>query len=295
MVPVTVLRKSTTTYQFNRSPFALLRFDSIRRSRYSHRLYRWLPILLAYGTICAQTPDNAFPHNAETITAGYTVFRVYCSPCHGTHAKGGRGPDLTRGIYQSGEKDSDLFRTIATGIPGTDMTGFSSDINDDDIRRIVVYIRSVSTHNPTTVPGDRANGENIFWAKGGCGACHVVEGRGGHMGPELTRIGVQRTLEFLREALLDPSKEILPGWATITVTRRDGTKLTGVERGFDNFSAQLMDVAGNYYSFFRSDVASIEREERSLMPDDYGRRLKPAEVDDLLAFLVSLRGAEKVQ
>ena len=240
----------------------------------------------------AQTAGNPQAGDPTAVSAGYSVFRVYCTPCHGVHAKGGRGPDLTRGIYHSGEKDSDLFRTISNGIPGTDMSGFSGDIGDDDIWRIVLYIRSVATHKAARVPGDRANGEKLFWAKGGCGACHLVQGRGGRMGPELTRIGWQRSLEYLRDAILDPGKDILPGWRAITVIKLDGTKLTGVERGYDNFSAQLMDIEGNYYSFLRTEVASIQREDRSLMPAGYGQRLKPAEIDDLLAYLVSLRGTE---
>jgi len=240
----------------------------------------------------AQTAGNPQAGDPTAVTAGYSVFRVYCTPCHGVHAKGGRGPDLTRGIYHTGEKDSDLFRTISNGIPGTDMSGFSGDIGDDDIWRIVLYIRSVATHNAARIPGERANGEKLFWAKGGCGACHLVQGRGGRMGPELTRIGWQRSLEYLRDAILDPGKDILPGWATITVIKLDGAKVTGVERGYDNFSAQLMDIEGNYYSFLRTEVASIQREDRSLMPAGYGQRLKPAEIDDLLAYLVSLRGTE---
>lgn len=231
-------------------------------------------------------------HEPDVATAGYTVFRVYCTPCHGVHARGGLGPDLTRGIYHSGEKDADLFRTVSNGVPGTEMTGFASDITDDDIWRIVAYIRSVATHKTIPASGNRANGEKLFWAKGGCGSCHLVNGRGGRMAPELTRVGSQRSLEYLREAVLDPNKEILPGWAAITVTRLDGTRLTGVERGFDDFSAQLIDTAGNYYSFLRADVASIRREEHSLMPADYGQRLTPADIDDLLSYLVGLRGTE---
>jgi len=240
----------------------------------------------------AQTTDNPLTRDPQVVTAGYSVFRVYCSPCHGIHAQGGRGPDLTRGIYHAGEKDPDLFRAISDGVSGTDMTGFSSDIAETDIWRIVAYIRSVANHEAPAVSGNRANGEKLFWAKGGCGACHVVDGRGGRMGPELTRIGRQRSLEYLRDALLDPSKEILPGWAAITVTRLDGTKLSGIERGLDNFSVQFMDMQGNYYSFLRTDVASVKRAERSLMPADYGQRLQPADIDDLVAYLATLRGTE---
>jgi len=220
------------------------------------------------------------------------VFRPFCTPCHGIRGQGGRGPDLTLGIYTSGEKDSDLFRAISNGIPGTEMAGFGGDITEENIWRIVAYLRAIARHDATGVPGDRANGERLFWAKGGCGACHVVSRRGGRLGPELTRIGERRSLEYLRNAILTPSKEIVPGWGTIVIVKNDGTKVTGVERGFDNFSAQLIDAAGNYYSFSRNEVASIQRDPRSLMPEDYGRSLTSSEIDDLLAYLVSLRGGE---
>jgi len=260
--------------------------------RYSRPVNLRVAFLLACGAAHAQITENPLAHEPQVVTAGYSVFRIYCSPCHGIHAQGGRGPDLTRGIYHSGEKDSDLFRTITDGLTGTEMVGFGLDMSDTDIWRIVAYIRSVANHEAPAVPGNGANGEKLFWANGGCGGCHAVHGRGGRMGPELTRIGRQRSLEYLRDAVLDPNKEILPGWTAITVTRLDGTKLTGVERGLDNFSVQFMDMEGNYYSFFRADVASIKREDRSLMPADYGQRLKPAEIDDLVAYLVSLRGTE---
>jgi len=251
-----------------------------------------LVLLLGYGVAWSQTPGNPLAGDPQAVTAGYSVFRIYCSPCHGIHGHGGRGPDLSRGIYHSGEKDSDLFRTISGGVPGTEMTGFAGDITDEDMWRMVAYIRSIARHDATGIRGDRAKGETVFWAKGGCGACHIVQGRGGRMGPELSRIGLQRSVEYLREAILEPSKEILPGWATIVVIKPDGRKVVGVERGFDNFSAQLVDTAGTYYSFQKGDVTSISREMRSLMPEDYGRLLKPAEIDDLLAYLVSLRGTE---
>ena len=260
--------------------------------RYSRRVYHWIVLALACCSVCAQTPANPFAGDPDAAKEGNSVFRPFCTPCHGIRGQGGRGPDLTLGIYTSGEKDSDLFRAISNGIPGTEMAGFGGDITEENIWRIVAYLRAIARHDATGVPGDRANGERLFWAKGGCGACHVVSRRGGRLGPELTRIGERRSLEYLRNAILTPSKEIVPGWGTIVIVKNDGTKVTGVERGFDNFSAQLIDAAGNYYSFSRNEVASIQRDPRSLMPEDYGRSLTSSEIDDLLAYLVSLRGGE---
>ncbi len=266
----------------------------MRNGRYSRRVNQSLAVLLLVPAAAwSQTANH--PPDPDAAAGGGAAFRPYCTPCHGVRWQGGRGPDLTRGVYAAGDKDADLFRTIANGVPGTEMPGFAADLRDEDITRIVAFIRSIARHDVAGMPGDRAKGEKLFWEKGGCGACHVVGGRGGRMGPDLTRIGPQRSLEYLRDAVLEPSKDILPGYATITVIRRDGTKLVGVERGYDNFSAQLMDVAGNYYSFLKSEVRSATRETRSLMPGRYGRLFTPAEIDDLLAYLVSLRGAEAAQ
>jgi cytochrome c oxidase cbb3-type subunit 3 len=264
-----------------------------RHRRYSRRVTHTVAILiLASVAACAQTATNPLAGDPQAAAGGGAAFRPYCTPCHGLHGEGGRGPDLTRGVYSVGDKDSDLYRTIANGVPGTEMSGFAGDLREEDIWRIVAFIRSIARHDAAGIPGDRAKGAKLFWGKGGCGACHIVNGRGGYMGPELSRIGPQRSLQYLRESVLEPSKDVTPGSATITVIRRDGTKLAGVERGFDNFSAQLMDVAGNYYSFLKSDVTSATREDRSLMPDNYGRLFTSEEIDDLLAYLVSLRGAE---
>ena len=85
-----------------------------------------------------------------------------------------------------------------------------------------------------------------------------------------------------------PNDDLTPGYNTITVVTRDGKKIVGVQRGFDNFSAQLMDAQENYYSFLKSEASSVKREFRSLMPDGYGKMFTKAELDDLVAYLTSL-------
>ena len=88
--------------------------------------------------------------------------------------------------------------------------------------------------------------------------------------------------------MVSPNADLTPGYNTITVITRDGKKIVGVQRGFDNFSAQLMDSGENYYSFLKSDVNSVTREFRSLMPDGYGKSFAKAELDDLVAYLSRL-------
>ena len=55
-----------------------------------------LAILLACVSAICLAQDNA-------AGVGYGIFRIYCAPCHGIHAQGGRGPDLSRGVFASGD------------------------------------------------------------------------------------------------------------------------------------------------------------------------------------------------
>jgi len=165
-------------------------------------------------------------------------------------------------------------------------------LGDENIWRVISYLRSTTRRDAEKATGNAASGEKLFWGKGGCGACHRVGARGGRMGPDLTRVGRSRSLQYLRESVISPNADLTPGYNTITVVTRDGKKIVGVQRGFDNFSAQLMDAQENYHSFLKSDVTSVKREFRSLMPDGYGKMFAKAELEDLVAYLSRL-GATK--
>jgi len=234
---------------------------------------------------------NPFTGDAAAVELGRLQFRMACAGCHGLRATGGRsGPDLTRGTFAGGNTESDLYRVVSDGVAGTEMPPFNGRLEDDERWRLVSYIRSLSPHDTASIPGDPAAGEKLFWEKGDCGQCHRVGTRGGSLGPNLSRAGRQRSVAYLRESVISPDADVTAGYATITVITRDGKKITGVERGFDNFSAQLMDISGRYYSFQKENVTSVKREYRSLMPSNYSRLFNARELDDLVAFLAALGG-----
>lgn len=247
-------------------------------------------VLLLFLLPLPAAAQNPFAGNAKETDVGRGLFRIMCAPCHGIQAQGGRGPDLTLGAFRSGSTDRDLFRVIANGSPGTEMPEYGERIGDDNVWRLVAYIRSAAQKgSPTPVTGDREKGAQLFWGKAACGTCHRVGSRGGRSGPDLTRVGRSRSLAFLRRSLTDPNADITPGYYRITVVTRDGKKITGVQRGYDNFSAQLMDAKENLLSFNRDEVKSIEREFVSTMPA-YDKSLSAAEMNDVLAYLMSLLG-----
>lgn len=249
------------------------------------------------GFLAAQNQPpakNPFSGDAQAIELGRVQFRMSCAGCHGLHATGGRsGPDLTRGTFAAGDTDADLFRVISEGVPGSEMPAFQARMEDEQRWRLVAYVRSLTPHDTAAIPGNAAAGEKLFWEKGNCGQCHRVGAKGSGLGPNLSRAGRQRSLAYLRESVVNPDAEITPGYATITVVTRDGKKIAGLDKGWDNFSARLMDLGGHYYSFQRDEVTSMQRENRSLMPSNYGRLFTEQELQDLLAYLASLGGGER--
>jgi len=269
---------------------------TVRYKCYPSFVYVKIFVFLAVVGVCTAQDNkqakNPFAGNATEVEAGRVLFRMSCAGCHGLHAKGGReGPDLTRGTYANGDTDSDLFRVLSAGVPGTDMPSFRGNMDDNDLWRLVSYVRSVAEHGGgAAIAGDRVAGEKLFWGKGSCGQCHRVGTRGNAIGPDLSRAGRQRSPAYLRESVVAPDADLTDGYATISVVTRDGKKIEGVEKGFDNFSVQFIDLAGNFHSYAKDDVASVKIEYRSLMPGNYGRLFNARELDDLLAYLASLGG-----
>ncbi len=248
-------------------------------------MQRLLLLFIPLG-IMAQNPHAADPQAPE---AGRGIFRIYCAPCHGLKADGGRGPDLTLGVYTAGDTDEALHKVISRGVPGSEMADYNERLGADNIWKVISYIRSAARKDAARPTGNIASGEKLFWGKGSCGQCHLAGTRGRSVGPDLTLAGRRRSLAYLRDSITEPNKDITPGFYTIVVETRDGKKITGVQRGFDNFSAQLMDANETYYSFLKGDVNTLKREYRSMMPS-YAKAFTPAELEDVVAYLYSLRG-----
>lgn len=232
-------------------------------------------------------------------TDGAVLFRQECVFCHGVGARGGvRGPDLTTGTWIHGGADADLARTIKEGIPGTAMPPHR--LTDDEIAQIIAYLRTIQ-QPVTPQAGDPRHGEMLFFANDRCSSCHMVRGRGGRLGPELTTIGSARPRAYLIESIRDPNRQIVenrlvPGPATVnydtvTAVTSDGATIVGVTMNEDTFSVQIMDRNERVHSFDKKSLRSFRHENRSLMPAYGPNVLSDSDLQDLLAYLQSLRAS----
>jgi len=74
------------------------------------------------------------------------------------------------------------------------------------------------------------------------------------------------------------------------VVTKAGRSITGVRINEDTFSIQIRDLSNQFHSFWKNELTDIVKEpKRSIMPS-YQSILSAAELDDMLAYLESLRG-----
>jgi putative heme-binding domain-containing protein len=253
-------------------------------------------------SIQEKAASNPLAGDPSAIKEGASLFRANCSPCHGLNAHGGgRGPDLTSGRWTHGSSDSEIFRTISQGVPGTQMP--ANGFEDSETWAIIAYLRSLEPSPQPKMPGDAAKGEKIFTGAAGCSTCHMVNGRGGLLGPDLSRVGASRSLAYLVESIREPDKELSDGmldpnnhyglplvYDTATVVLKSGQKITGVARNEDTFTIQLLDTNQQLQLFQKRDLKEVVHERKSLMPAYSEQMMSPGALQDLLAYLETLRG-----
>jgi cytochrome c oxidase cbb3-type subunit III len=244
---------------------------------------RFVLIMLLATTSARQETD---------VVMGAKIFHSHCAECHGLKGEGGRGPNLTTNRFYHGSTDADLMRNISDGIPGTAMPGvFFSPIQ---VSQLVAYIRSVSQHGSSERPeGNAANGAELFRDKG-CIDCHLVRGEGGVRGPDLSLIGSQRSVEDLRQSILDPNARVLPDFWVANITLENGESYSGFLKNEDTHYVQILEFKRGLLSLPKQDFKKFEIDKSSIMPF-YKDRLSEAEVNDLLSYLWSMQrqGAAK--
>jgi putative heme-binding domain-containing protein len=151
------------------------------------------------------------------------------------------------------------------------------------------FALSLAAQTGSARTGNAAAGKAIFDGKGECGSCHSVGDRGASLGPDLGDIGITRTPKSLRLALTDPDAEIFKEYYTVVVETKSGETIRGIALNEDDLSIQIRDINGYPRSFLKDDLKGSHREQRSLMPS-YAARLSGAELDDVVAYLRTLKG-----
>ncbi len=264
-----------------------------------------LGVLLLLGTTAIGDDSNPLARDPKAAKAGEYEFRINCALCHGLGAHGGgRGPDLTRAVKKHTHSDADMFQVISNGIPGTAMpangtNGQGVGMTDKEIWQIITYIRSQEVKAPAKPIGSASRGKDLFYGDANCSLCHMVEGKGGRIGPDLSSVGGSRTREALIDSVRNPSshlawgltestKEFPQEYETVEAVTADGKQIKGVTLNEDSFTVQVMDMSEQIHLLEKDQLRSYKKTRESAMPKYDADLLSEKDLDDIIAYLVSV-------
>jgi cytochrome c oxidase cbb3-type subunit III len=244
---------------------------------------RPVPLALLLSAIALAQISN--PHTtAADVAAGARIFRSHCADCHGLTGQGGKGPDLTTGLFFHGASDQALLNNISDGIEGTAMPG--QFFSPDQVWQVVAFVRTLAAKGSAAAPaGNPEAGAKIFRAKG-CLNCHLVKGEGGVNGPELSFIGSQRPAAAIRESIENPNAQVGQAYWQADIILENGTPYKGFLMNEDTYNVQMLHPAKGLVTLPKRDFRKFEIKKTSAMPAFQG---SPAELQDLVAYLWSLQ------
>jgi cytochrome c oxidase cbb3-type subunit III len=248
--------------------------------------------------------SSAFPlfgQGAPDIQKGKQLFLGMCSRCHGINGGGGEGPNLSRPVLTHASDDQALLVVIRDGIPDRGMPRVRR-MTDTELHALVAYVRSLGRTAAVAATGNPAKGK-VVYQRLGCSSCHTISGDGGSFGPELTNIGSHRAPDYLRQSIIDPAAALprgvlpIPGrgfneFLPVRVVTLNGREVRGLRVNEDSFTIQLRDAGNQLYSFRKADLQTLEKETGTSMMPDYKTKVAGADLDDLVAYLSSLGGAQ---
>jgi cytochrome c oxidase cbb3-type subunit III len=235
--------------------------------------------LVSFGSLHAQKP-------------GAAIFAANCAGCHGADGRGGEhAPNIATTPEVQHLMDRELAGIIRNGISGAGMPAFSS-LKQQEITDVVAWLRILQGKGDIVqLPGDANRGDVLFFGKAQCSECHMVNGKGGFIGGDLSFYGADAKPEQIRAIILNPEKNLPPEKKATTVVTESGETITGMLKGNNNFTLSLQTTNGAFHFLQKTELTRIDLGSSSLMP---AATLDSKEVDDLVSYLLQA-GAESAK
>ena len=246
-------------------------------------------VMLLLASSASPQPRALNGARPAELAAGKRIFEAQCAWCHGTAGSGGSGPNLQRTSLRHVSSDASLVRIVRTGIPGTEMPNLAISLTDRMAWQTAAYVRSLGRTAAEPTAGDPRRGADVY-DKSACSACHVVRGEGGVVGPDLTAIGAVRGPAYMRQSLIEPAAAHPPGYLVARASSSDGKEIRGILVNEDVFWILLRDASGVVHTLEKTDALTVVREPDATLMPSYASRLASSEIEDLVAYLTTLRG-----
>ena len=239
-------------------------------------------VLLLAAPLFAQAPASA---PADPALAGAPIFAASCAGCHGADGRGGEhAPNIATAPEVQHLADHDLESIIHNGIAGAGMPAFPA-FKPKDLEDVVLYLRTLQGRgHAIQLPGDADRGQVLYFGKAQCSTCHMVNGRGGFYGSDLSFYGADTPAGQIRALLTDPATNFPAGKKETTIVTKSGQTITGMLKASSNFTLTLQTRDGGFHFLPRSEVSSVGMAAQSTMHGPSS--LSPQEMDDLLSYLL---------
>jgi putative heme-binding domain-containing protein len=150
-------------------------------------------------------------------------------------------------------------------------------------------VTDIASHTgpiPELAGGDWERGRQVYFSEdAACSKCHLIHGRGGQIGPDLTNL-VHRDYASVLRDITQPSFAINPDHVSNVVILKDGRVFSGVMRTLDG-QLSIGDIQGNVTIIDRDDVEETTASPVSTMPQDLSELLGLERMRDLMTFLLT--------
>jgi putative heme-binding domain-containing protein len=247
-----------------------------------------VPFLQAGQNLSSDHEEKATP------AAGRSIFNSSCAGCHGLDGRGSdKGANISADTKVQHLSNAQLSGIISNGVLGTGMPAFHG-LNEGQVRAVVSYLRSLQGKvGGRALPGNAKRGKELFFGKGDCSSCHMISGKGGFLGPDLTDHGASASANAIRDEIVRSPRTPSLGYRTAALTTPSGDRLEGLVRNEDNFSVQLQTKDGGFHFLKRAELRNFEHLDSSLMPANYRELLDDSELNDLVSYLMATSANSK--
>jgi putative heme-binding domain-containing protein len=127
----------------------------------------------------------------------------------------------------------------------------------------------------------------MIFASGQCTQCHAVGGVGGNVGPDLSHVAGRLSRRDLLESIVLPNAKIAQGFATVSVTTKEGDTLTGTIQSETPTELTLKDADGQVQTIRKAEIESQTAPSSAMPP--MTEVLKPREVRHVVEYLSTLK------
>jgi cytochrome c oxidase cbb3-type subunit 3 len=255
-------------------------------------------LVAATANLRAQGRGQQPPPDPAAVQRGKDVYTENCAVCHGTDARGGRGPDLAHSLVIVGDATGKALATyarvgsVANGMPPINLT-------DEQFHDIATFVLAQQQQQMARRPADAARvlvgdakaGEAFFTGEGRCVSCHNVAGNlkgvGGRYSPE----------ELQRRILYPRGRGSYPGFGqavtdppfTATATLPSGQQVSGSVITLSDYLVTIRDASGARYTVSRTPSARVEITDPLQAHIDRMKTITDKQMHDLTAYLAALK------